>query len=104
MLLTHRSLMSLDVRTTYLAHALASAKSAAFLGADDVEFVSHLQERLDVALVQQEVQRGIENHPDIPPGEKNELLIKLQSNVLGLDEVSHLLYSLPRGNANATCL
>ena len=80
--------MSLTDRVYYLAQSLASAKSAASLGADDVEFISSVQERLDVAQVQQEVGRGIEGHPVMTQVEKDEVSAKLNTNLLRLDEVS----------------
>lgn len=80
--------MTLADRTYYLAQSLTSAKSAASLGADDVEFTSSVQERLDVSQVQTEVARAVEGHVDISREEKNDLLGRLNANLLGLDEVS----------------
>jgi nuclear pore complex protein Nup155 len=83
--------MSLHERTYYLAQALASAKSAASLGLDqdgaDVEFTNGLIERCEVAQVQVEVLRGIQNS-DIDPKEKAAAIERLNSDLLGLDEVS----------------
>lgn len=80
--------MSLNDRVYYLAQALTSAKSAASLGAEDVEFTSGLQERIDVAQVQMEVARAVEAHPDMGDEEKGQVLAQLNSDLLGLDEVS----------------
>jgi hypothetical protein len=80
--------MSLNDRMYYLAQALTSAKSAASLGSEDVEFTSSLQERIDVAQVQTEVGRAIAGHKEMAADEKNESLKQLDSRLLGLDEVS----------------
>jgi nuclear pore complex protein Nup155 len=72
----------------YLAQALTSAKSAASLGSEDVEFTSSLQERIDVAQVQSEVGRAIAGHKEMTAEEKNDSLKQLDSRLLGLDEVS----------------
>jgi nuclear pore complex protein Nup155 len=80
--------MSLNDRMYYLAQALTSAKSAASLGSEDVEFTSSLQERIDVAQVQTEVERAIAGHKEMAADEKNESLKQLDSRLLGLDEVS----------------
>ncbi len=79
--------MTLNDRVYYLAQALTSAKSAASLGAENVEFTSGLQERMDVAQVQMEVVRAVESHPDMGGEEKGLLLANLNSDLLGLDEV-----------------
>lgn len=81
--------MSLNDRMYYLAQALTSAKSAASLGSEDVEFTSSLQERIDVAQVQTEVGRAIAGHKEMAADEKNESLKQLDSRLLGLDEVSY---------------
>ncbi|ORX34408.1 Non-repetitive/WGA-negative nucleoporin C-terminal-domain-containing protein [Kockovaella imperatae] len=86
-LAVRQSPMTLTDRVYYLAQSLTSAKSAASVGADDVEFISSVQERLEVAQVQQEVGRGIEGHPDMTRVEKDEVLAKLNTNLLGLDEL-----------------
>lgn len=80
--------MPLNDRMYYLAQALTSAKSAASLGSEDVEFTSSLQERIDVAQVQTEVGRAIAGHKEMSAEEKNESLLQLDSRLLGLDEVS----------------
>lgn len=80
--------MSLNDRMYYLAQALTSAKSAASLGGEDVEFTSGLQERIDVAQVQSEVGRAIASHKEMTPNEKNDSLLQLDSRLLGLDDVS----------------
>jgi nuclear pore complex protein Nup155 len=79
--------MTLNERAYYLAQALTSAKSAASLGAEDVEFMSGLQERIDVAQVQMEVARAVEAHPNLGGEEKRQILSQLNSDLLGLDEV-----------------
>lgn len=79
--------MPLNDRMYYLAQALTSAKSAASLGVEDVEFTSSLQERIDVAQVQSEVGRGIASHKEMTPTEKNDSLLQLDSRLLGLDDV-----------------
>lgn len=81
--------MSLNDRMYYLAQALTSAKSAASLGSEDVEFTSSLQERIDVAQVQSEVGRAIAGHKEMTAEEKNDSLKQLDSRLLGLDEVSY---------------
>lgn len=80
--------MTLNDRVYYLAQSLASAKSAANLGAEDVDFTSNLQERLDVANVQMEVARAVEVHQDMSPEDKATALGQLNQELLGLDEVS----------------
>ena len=80
--------MTLNDRLYYLAQALTSAKSAASLGTDNVEFTSNLQERIDVAQVQVEVARAIEAHRDMGAEEKQQILEKLNSDLFGLDDVS----------------
>lgn len=83
--------MSLNDRMYYLAQALTSAKSAASLGVEDVDFTSSLQERIDVAQVQSEVGRAIASHKEMASEEKNDSLIQLDSRLLGLDDVSSLI-------------
>jgi nuclear pore complex protein Nup155 len=80
--------MTLNDRVYYLAQSLASAKSAANLGAEDVDFTSNLQERLDVANVQMEVARAVEVHQDMSQEDKATALGQLNQELLGLDEVS----------------
>lgn len=80
--------MSLNDRMYYLAQALTSAKSAASLGVEDVDFTSSLQERIDVAQVQSEVGRAIASHKEMGSDEKNDALLQLDSRLLGLDDVS----------------
>lgn len=80
--------MSLHERTYYLAQSLTSAKSAASLGTEDVEFTSRLQERIDVAQVQMEVARAVELHHEMNQDEKEQALGQLTGDLLGLDEVS----------------
>jgi hypothetical protein len=80
--------MTLSERSYYLAQALAAAKSAGSYGADDVEFTNAIQERMDVAQVQAEVVRGIEGHSEMTYEEKEQELVKLNGDLLGLDEVS----------------
>jgi len=84
--------MTLNDRAYYLAQALTSAKSAASLGADDVEFMSGLQERIDVTQVQMEVARAVDAHPDLGHEEQQQLLASLNSDLLGLDEVCRLTW------------
>ncbi|KLT44819.1 nucleoporin-domain-containing protein [Cutaneotrichosporon oleaginosum] len=79
--------MSLQDRVYYLAQALTNAKSAASLGAEDVEFTTGLQERLDVAHVQLEVVRAVEGHPDMTPSEKADYLVSLNADLLSLDDL-----------------
>ena len=79
--------MPLADRGYYLAQALTSAKSAASLGAEDVELVSNLQERMEVASVQMEVMRGIEAHPEMSKQEKDEMLHRLNTGLVNLDDV-----------------
>jgi len=86
--------MSLNDRMYYLAQALTSAKSAASLGSEDVEFTSSLQERIDVAQVQTEVGRAIAGHKEMAADEKTESLKQLDSRLLGLDEVSYIIPGL----------
>lgn len=81
--------MSLNDRMYYLAQALTSAKSAATFGAEDVEFTSSLQERIDVASVQAEVERAIEMHGEMGEDEKKEALGRIDGELVGLDEVGH---------------
>lgn len=80
--------MPLHDRLYYLAQALTSAKSAASLGSEDVEFTSRLQEQIDVAQVQMEVARAVEVHPEITGEEKQGVLAGLNDGLLQLDEVS----------------
>lgn len=82
------SLMPLHDRLYYLAQALTSAKSAASLGSEDVEFTSRLQEQIDVAQVQMEVAHAVEVHPEMTGEEKVEILASLNDGLLQLDEVS----------------
>ena len=84
-LATRESPMNLGERTYYLAQALASAKSAGTLDAEDVEFTSAVQERMDVSQVQLEVARATEAHPDMDAAEKQAVLAKLNGDLLGLD-------------------
>lgn len=84
------SALPLNDRAYYLAQSLTSAKSASSVGSDDVEFVSSLQERIDVAQVQMEVARAIESHSDLTREEKAEALGRLDRELIGLDEVSLL--------------
>ena len=84
----NESSMTLNERAYYLAEALTSAKSAASLGAEDVEFTSGLQERIEVAQVQIEIARAVEGHPDMGIIEKEQVLARLNSDLLGLDAVS----------------
>lgn len=79
--------MPLADRGYYLAQALTSAKSASSLGADDVELVNNLQERMEVASVQMEVMRGIEVHSEMSRQEKEEMLHRLNSGLVNLDDV-----------------
>lgn len=92
--------MSLNDRMYYLAQALTSAKSAASLGSEDVEFTSNLQERIDVAQVQSEVGRAIASHKEMVPEEKHEALNQLDSKLLGLDDVSNLIQQFRRCRAH----
>ena len=80
--------MTLNDRAYYLAQALTSAKSAASLGAEDVEFASGLQERIDVVQVQMEVARAVESHSEMEGQEKEHVLSQLNGDLLGLDAVS----------------
>lgn len=80
--------MPLHDRLYYLAQALTSAKSAASLGSEDVEFTSRLQEQIDVAQVQMEVAHAVEVHPEMTGEEKVEILASLNDGLLQLDEVS----------------
>jgi hypothetical protein len=80
--------LPLNDRAYYLAQSLTSAKSAASIGSDDVEFASGLQERIDVAQVQLEVARAIEVHNEMSREEKSEALGRLDRELIGLDEVS----------------
>jgi nuclear pore complex protein Nup155 len=82
------SALPLNDRAYYLAQSLTSAKSAASVGSDDVEFASSLQERIDVAQVQMEVARAIEVHGEMTDEEKSNALDRLNSELIGLDEVS----------------
>lgn len=82
------SSMALHDRSYYLAQALASAKSAASMGADDVDFISNVQERMDVAMVQMEVARAVEGHADMTREEKDQEGRRLSTELLGLDAVS----------------
>ncbi|OCF37542.1 nuclear pore complex protein Nup155 [Kwoniella heveanensis BCC8398] len=86
-LATRPSPMVLHDRLYYLAQALTSAKSAASLGSEDVEFTSRLQEQIDVAQVQMEVCRAVEVHPEMTGEEKNDVLAKLNTDLLQLDEL-----------------
>ena len=79
--------MALSDRIYYLAQSLTSAKSAASLGVDDVEFTSMMQERMDVAQVQMEVARGIEAQVEMTREEKDEQLTKLNGDLLDMDQV-----------------
>jgi hypothetical protein len=80
--------LNLHERTYYLAQALTNAKSAASVGVDDVEFTTALQERIDVAQVQMEVERAIELHGEMTDEEKSYHIGMLQGDLLGLDTVS----------------
>jgi nuclear pore complex protein Nup155 len=80
--------MTLNDRVYYLAQSLTSAKSAANIGAEDVDFTSNLQERMDVASVQMEVAKGIEVHVELTAEEKGAAMGKLNEELMGLDEVS----------------
>ncbi|WVF70035.1 hypothetical protein IAT40_004822 [Kwoniella sp. CBS 6097] len=86
-LATRPSPMVLHDRLYYLAQALTSAKSAASLGSEDVEFTSRLQEQIDVAQVQMEVCRAVEVHPEMTGEEKNDVLARLNTDLLQLDEL-----------------
>ncbi|KAK8846777.1 hypothetical protein IAR55_005865 [Kwoniella newhampshirensis] len=86
-LATRPSPMALHDRLYYLAQALTSAKSAASLGSEDVDFISRLQERIDVAQVQMEVARAVELHPEMSADEKNDVLAGINTNLLQLDEL-----------------
>lgn len=86
-LATTASDLVLQERTYYLAQALTSAKSAALIGSEDVDFISGLQERLEVAAVQNEVGRGLEV-AEMPEDEKRRELKRLNGSLLGLNEVS----------------
>ncbi|WVR04455.1 hypothetical protein IAU60_001458 [Kwoniella sp. DSM 27419] len=86
-LATRPSQMALHDRLYYLAQALTSAKSAASLGSEDVEFTSRLQEQIDVAQVQVEVARAVEHHPEMSDEEKSDVLARLNSDLLQLDEL-----------------
>ncbi|WWD22088.1 hypothetical protein CI109_106577 [Kwoniella shandongensis] len=86
-LATRPSPMVLHDRLYYLAQALTSAKSAASLGSEDVEFTSRLQEQIDVAQVQMEVARAVELHPEMSADEKNDVLAGLNTSLLQLDEL-----------------
>jgi hypothetical protein len=90
--------MTLNDRMYYLAQSLASAKSAASVGAEDVEFTSSLQERIDVASVQMEVERAIENHESMSGEEKKEAMGQIDNDLIGLDEVSFSMSTRPLGN------
>ncbi|BEJ12146.1 hypothetical protein CspHIS471_0206060 [Cutaneotrichosporon sp. HIS471] len=79
--------MSLQDRVYYLAQAVTNAKSAASLGADDVEFTTGLQERIDVAHVQLEVVRAVEGHDDMSPAERGDALAALNEDLLSLDDL-----------------
>lgn len=81
--------MQLPDRVYYLAQALTSAKSAASLGAEDVDFMSNLQERMDVANVQMEVLRALDgvSADEVGQKEKESAVTGLSSDLLGLDEV-----------------
>ncbi|KAK4686014.1 hypothetical protein P7C73_g4121, partial [Tremellales sp. Uapishka_1] len=86
-LATRPSSMNLHDRVYYLAQALTNAKSAAGLGSEDVEFTNGLQERIDVAQVQMEIARAIENHLEMTDQEKSEQLGSLDGRLLGLDDL-----------------
>ncbi|KIR29674.1 nuclear pore complex protein Nup155 [Cryptococcus deuterogattii LA55] len=86
-LATRPSPMPLHDRLYYLAQALTSAKSAASLGSEDVEFTSRLQEQIDVAQVQMEVARAVEVHPEMTGEEKLGVLAGLNDGLLQLDEL-----------------
>lgn len=94
------STVDLQQRSYYLAQALASAKSAGNLDADDVDFVNTIQESMDVSNVQLEVARAIETHVDLSQDEKADILGKLNSSLLGLDEVCRVVsWGSPRAHA-----
>ncbi|TYJ54289.1 hypothetical protein B9479_005048 [Cryptococcus floricola] len=86
-LATRSNTMTLHDRLYYLAQALTSAKSAASLGYEDVEFTSRLQEQIDVAQVQTEVLRSVETHPEMSSEEKHDVLAVLNEGLLQLDEL-----------------
>ncbi|KAL7424377.1 hypothetical protein Q5752_000059 [Cryptotrichosporon argae] len=78
--------LRLHERTYYLAQALTNAKSASSLDADDVEFTTGLQERVEVGLVQVEVARAVEAHRELSSDEKHGLLAELDE-LKDLDEL-----------------
>ena len=92
---TRANLSDIDLqqRSYYLAQALTSAKSAGDLHADDVDFVTGLQEQLDVCYVQLQVAHAIEVHADIEPEIKYPALGELNKQILTLDRVSRSLLS-----------
>lgn len=79
--------LSLEERVYYLAQALTNAQSAACVGSEDVEFLTALQERVDVAQVQLEVVRSIEAHRGMTEAEKQGPLDALDAGLLTLDEL-----------------
>ncbi|WVQ84070.1 hypothetical protein IAT38_006215 [Cryptococcus sp. DSM 104549] len=86
-LATRDSPLTLHERLYYLAQALTSAKSAASLGSDDVDFTSRLQEQIDVAQVQMEVLIAVENHPEMTYEEKTHQIAGLNGELLQLDDL-----------------
>jgi nuclear pore complex protein Nup155 len=79
--------ISLSERVYYLAQALTNTKSAASVGAEDVEFMTTLQERIDIAQVQLEIVRAVEAHPDMSDADKAEPLQQLEAELLTLDDM-----------------
>ena len=82
--------VDLQQRSYYLAQALTAAKSAGDLHADDVDFVTGLQEQLDVCYVQLQVAHAIEVHGDIDPETRHAALGELNKQILTLDRVRHI--------------
>ena len=79
--------IKLEDRVYYLAQALTNAQSAACVGTEDVEFLTSLQERVDVAQVQLEVVRAIVAHTGMDDAEKVAPLEALNSALLTLDDL-----------------
>lgn len=96
-MLTSRSLvppdslqLPLPQRLEYLTLAVSNAKSSGSSrsSGQSVEFLTDLEEKLEVAQVQLEVARTVHESDEMTPELKTELLARLNERLLTISEVS----------------
>ncbi|TIB67852.1 nucleoporin-domain-containing protein [Wallemia mellicola] len=84
--------LSLSRRLEYLSLALSNAKSqrqpvSTSSDIGDVEFMTNLEEKIEVAQVQVEIFRAVREHPEITPENKQNMLTMLEQRLYNVSEL-----------------